>query len=181
MRQLRLHTDELASAAPPMAGGWGLPWRPPRGAHVWRLKRNCALRPGQYLAAMGLLMGISALVAIACWIRGIWLVPVFCCIELTAVSAAALAYARHAIDGETVVLVGNREVRVDVDRGLRHDRYVLPAQGLRLIRDEDGALYLRQGGTRLQVGAHAPAAVREAFAADLRDMLAGRWEPRPQA
>lgn len=173
MRRLSLNTDDLASAAPPAAGGWAFPWRPPRGSRVWRLKRNCALRPVQYAAGIGLLMGMSTLVALACWIRGIWLVPVFCGLELAAVGTAALAYARHAIDGETVTLTDAREVRVEVDQGLRHETYLLPAQGLRVIKDTDDTLWLRQGATRVQVGAHASAAVREAFEADLRAMLAG--------
>lgn len=174
MRHASLHTDDLVSAAPPTAGGWALAWRAPRGPRVWRLKRNCALRPSQYAGAIALLMGIAAVVALACWIRGIWLVPLFCCIELAAVAAAAVAYARHAIDGETVTLTDARDVRVEVDRGLRHETYLLPVQGLRLVKENAETLWLRQGATCIQVGQHAPPEVRDAFEADLRNMLAGR-------
>ncbi|WP_158515159.1 DUF2244 domain-containing protein [Bordetella sp. H567] len=181
MRHASLNTDDLVSAAPPTAGVWAPAWRPPPGRHVWRLKRNCALRPTQYAAAMGLLMGISAVVAIACWIGGIWLVPIFCCIELSAVAVAALAYARHAIDGETITLTETRDVRVEIDRGLRHETYLLQAQGLRLVKEDADTLWLRQGAIRIQVGGHAAPAMRDAFEAELRDMLAGRPGREPWA
>jgi uncharacterized membrane protein len=125
------------------------------------------------LAAIGLLMGISALVAIACWIRGIWLVPIFCCIELIGIAAAALAYARHAIDGEVVTLTEDRNIRVEVDRGIRHDAYTFLAQRLRVVRDSRDDLWLRDGGLCIQVGAHTSPVTRDMFEAELRKALAG--------
>ncbi|WP_082988050.1 DUF2244 domain-containing protein [Bordetella bronchialis] len=172
MRHTHIRPDEWMSASPPAS--WTLPWRAPPGPRVWRLKRNCALRPAQYFAAMGLLMGISAAVAIGCWIRGIWLVPVFCGIELIAIAGAALAYARHAIDGETITLTEAREVRVEIDRGPRHETHVLRVDGLRLLKEEADTLWLKQGATCIPVGRHASPAMRAAFEADLRKTLARR-------
>ena len=176
MRNLHADTDDLASASPPAGGVWTFPRLPPRGPRTWRLKRNCALRPNQYFAAIGLLMGISAAVAISCWIRGLWVVPIFCCIELAAIAAAALAYARHAIDGETITLTEDRDIRVEVDRGVRHDTYLLKEQGLRLIKDDSDILCLRQGTTCIQVGRYASPAARDAFEVGLRSALTGRTD-----
>jgi uncharacterized membrane protein len=171
MRDLRLRSDDLVSASPPGAGAWVFPWLPPRGPRTWRLKRNCALTPRQYLGAMGLLMGISALVAAGCWIRGIWLVPVFCGAELVAISAAAFAYACHAIDGETVTLTEDGHVRVDVDRGLKHAAHVLDSRRVRLVRTDANDLWLHQGPVRLEVGRYASASARDGFEAELRKAL----------
>jgi uncharacterized membrane protein len=174
MRDLRLYSDHLASASPPGAGAWVAPWRAPRGSRTWRLKRNCALRPYQFLAAMGMLMGLSALVALACWIRGLWLVPIFCSIELVAIAVAVLAYAPHAVDGEIVTLTAERQVRVEVDRGTRRDAYVFQAHRLRVVRDDKNALWLRDGDMRVKVGSHASESARDMFAAELREALSGR-------
>lgn len=174
MKDLRLPSDDIASASPPGAGTWRFPWQPPEGPRAWRLKRNCALRPRQYLAAMGLLMGLSALVAVACWIRGLWLVPVFCALELVAIGVAALAYARHAIDGEIVAFTDDGHLRVEVDRGRWHASHLFEPWRVRLVRTDAGELWLHHGGTRIPVGGHASPAVRDAFDAELREALRQR-------
>jgi uncharacterized membrane protein len=170
MRRFSEDIDELLSAAPPNGAAWRLPGGDWRGPRAWRLKRNCALRPPQYLAAIALLMGIAALVAVACWVRGIWVVPLFCGVELLAIAVAALAYARHAIDGEIVAVTPDKRVRVEVDRGLLHTSYVFEADRIRLIKPAEApdTLWLHHGATRIQLAGYTSGAVRDAFEGELR-------------
>jgi uncharacterized membrane protein len=173
MRRISQDIEELLSAAPPSGAVWCAPGGDRPGPHAWRLKRNCALRPAQYLAAIALLMSLAALVALACWIRGIWLVPLFCGLELVVIAVAALAYARHAIDGEIVAVTPDRHVRVEVDRGLTHTSYLFEADRVRLIKPADApdTLWLHHGATRVQLAACTSAAVRDAFEGELRSAI----------
>jgi uncharacterized membrane protein len=173
MRRISDDIDNMLSSAPPARGTWHVPHGSPRGPSTWRLKRNCALRPLQYLGAMGFLMSLSAVVAAACWIRGIWLVPLFCGIELLGIAAAAIAYARHAVDGEIVQLTGDGRVRVEVDRGLRHTAYLFLTNQVRLIRPTDApdTLWLHHGATRIELASYASPATRDAFENELRQAI----------
>ncbi|OZI20464.1 hypothetical protein CAL26_23490 [Bordetella genomosp. 9] len=177
MRLLRDDIQELLSAAPPADAARRVSAGRPRGPRSWRLKRNCALRPAQYLAAIGVLMGMSALVAVGCWIRGLWLVPVFCGAELLGITVAALAYAHHAIDGEIVRVDKDGQVHVDVDRGRRHDRYVFPSSQTRLVKPADapGTLWLHHGATRIELARYVSTDTREAFEGQLRQALRETW------
>ncbi|ARP87450.1 hypothetical protein CAL13_15455 [Bordetella genomosp. 9] len=173
MRDQRLRHEDGISASPPRTGGWDGVGRPSRRPRVWRLKRNCALLPSQYLASIALLMGLSAAVAISCWIRGLWVVPIFSCVELTAIGMAAFIYARHAVDGEIVTLTEDGRLRVEVDRGLLHSAYVFEPGRVRLIRTaaEPGRLWLCHGSTRIELCRYVQESVAQAFEADLRRAL----------
>ncbi|CAM3585567.1 DUF2244 domain-containing protein [Bordetella sputigena] len=177
MRLIRGDIDELLSAAPPADTSRFARDDGPGGPRRWRLKRNCALRPGQYLTGIGLLMGISALVAIGCWIRGLWLVPIFCGFELLGIAVAALAYAHHAIDGEIVQVLADGRVHIEVDRGLRHASYIFPSSQARLIKPGDApdALWLHHGATRIELAHYVSAEARDAFERQLRRALRESW------
>jgi uncharacterized membrane protein len=173
MRRFTQDIDELLSAAPPPGAVWWTRGGDPAGPRAWRLKRNCSLRPPQYLAAIALLMSLAALVALACWVRGIWLVPLFCGAELVVIAVAALAYARHAIDGEIVAVTQDRRLRVEIDRGLVHTCYLFDAGRVRLIKPAEApdTLWLHHGTTRVQLAAYTSAATRDAFEGELRRAL----------
>jgi uncharacterized membrane protein len=147
------------------------PPQPP--SRTWRLKANCALSPRQFMASIGALMGASSIVAICCALRGLWLVPVFCGAELLVIAVAALAYARHAIDGETVTLTCDGLVLVEADRGLRRTSHVFQLGQARLVRPdtEPGTLWLCQHTRRVRLGQHAPPAMLAAFESDLRQRI----------
>ena len=80
-----------------------------QGLH-WLLKRNCSVTPVQlgwvYISLCVLSAGIAGLF----WAMGAPLVMPFAGIELAAVGAAFMAYARHATDGERISLTAARLV-----------------------------------------------------------------------
>lgn len=171
MRDIRLINAELQAGAPPGGAAWPYSAPPPRDERRWRLKRNCALRPGQYAGAIAGLMTVAAVVAIACWIKGLWLVPVFCAVELTAVGAAALAYARHAVDGEVVTLTADGRLLVELDHGTRRRKLEFAAARVRLVKDADNFLWLRQGERQIELGRQLSGIARDTFEAELRRAL----------
>src|SRR6185295_11383634 len=81
----------------------------PGGAVVqWLLKRNCSFAPRQLLAFYASFCLLSLAIAGLFWLKGAVLVMPFAGVELLAVGAALLAYARHAADSETIRLLPGR-------------------------------------------------------------------------
>ena len=74
----------------------------------WQMKRNCALTPKQLLQCYGLLVCLSITVAVGFFLAGIWVIPIFTALELTAVTIGFLIYAKHALDYETIEIVDQR-------------------------------------------------------------------------
>ena len=81
----------FASAASPVAGDSSV---------QWLLRRNCSMTPTQLVAFYLSLCAWSLAIAGAFWWRGATLVMPFAGIEILAVGAALLVYARHAGDRE---------------------------------------------------------------------------------
>ncbi|MEO7152031.1 MAG: DUF2244 domain-containing protein, partial [Burkholderiaceae bacterium] len=75
----------------------------PAGAQ-WLLKRNCSIAPRQLFATFGVLVALTLAIASVCWVQGALLVLPFATLELLAVGAAMLLYARHAADFESIDL-----------------------------------------------------------------------------
>ena len=101
--------------APPSArqdGGWRfgrqqtvpLSW-------LFDLRRNVSITPRQLMGCYALLCVLSLLVAAGFWWRGVTIVSLFTGLELLAVGAALLVFARHAGDRETITLT-HREMSV---------------------------------------------------------------------
>jgi len=72
--------------------------------HEWLLKRNCSLAPGQLALVFASLAAVSLCIAAFFAVQGAWLVVPFACIEVLALGAAFVVYARHAADYERIVL-----------------------------------------------------------------------------
>src|SRR3954453_16961502 len=70
----------------------------------WLLRRNCSMTPTQLVAFYLSLSAWSLAIAGAFWWRGATLVMPFAGVEILAVGAALLVYARHAGDRERVIL-----------------------------------------------------------------------------
>ena len=73
----------------------------------WNFRRNCSVTPGQLAACFGLMACVSLTIGAFCWFQGAVLVLPFASLELLAVGAAFVVYARHALDGERIWLEGN--------------------------------------------------------------------------
>ena len=74
----------------------------------WLLSRNCSISPRQLGLVYGALCAASLLIAGFFFIQGATLILAFAGLELLAVGAALLVFARHAADRETLTLVGRR-------------------------------------------------------------------------
>lgn len=148
-------------------GGWQV---------VWKLKRNCSMAPGQMLGFFGVLCLISLTVATFFWHQGARMVMTFAWIELLAVGAAVLLYARHAADRELIALhrdtltvehaCGNRVERVEFQRAWV---CVEPRSGDRSLIELSGQ------GRRIAVGRFIRPELRRHLADELR--LALRRSP----
>ena len=70
------------------------------------MKRNCALTPKQLFQFYAVLVFFSLLVGIGFLIAWVWMIIIFTCIELSALTLGFLIYARHALDYEEIEING---------------------------------------------------------------------------
>lgn len=142
------------------------------GQREWILRRNCSITPRQLMQAYAALCGVSFSVAAFFTWHGAWYVLCFALLEMSAVGAAFLVWARHATDRERVALDADcllielvdaeqaRQFRLDP----RTTRIDMPAAYHRLIMVEEH-------GTKVEIGRFLPALRRRQFAGELRSEL----------
>ena len=75
---------------------------------IWKMRRNCALTPGQLLKFYIALVVLSLTVATGFLLAGVKIILIFTAIELTAVTVGFLIYCRHALDFEAVEISGTQ-------------------------------------------------------------------------
>jgi uncharacterized membrane protein len=140
----------------------------------WLLKRNCSLTPRQSAKAYLLLCTGSLSVALAFAVQGVWIVLAFALVELAAVGAALLHYARHALDREHIAL-SERCLLIERTEGEHTEQVRLDPQWTRIaLPDRKRALIeLESRGTRVEVGAFVTEATRQQVARELRRELRG--------
>jgi uncharacterized membrane protein len=142
------------------------------GSVQWLLRRNCSMTPLQLVAFYLSLCAWSLAVAGAFRFRGATLVMPFASVELIAVGAALIVYARHASDRERLVLEPGR-LTVECTLGSRTDQVefapawvrVEPAHGDRSLIEISGE------GKRVAVGRFVRPELRRALADELRAAL----------
>lgn len=138
----------------------------------WLLRRNCSVTPSQLLGFYGALCAISLLIALAFAWHGATVVLAFAGLELLAVGAALLVFARHAGDRELLTLHGAR-LRVEQHVGARvhHAEFAAPHLRVEPAAGQGSLVVLSAQGRTLQVGRHLRPEWREAFARELRRAL----------
>ena len=147
---------------------------PAQGAHshgavLWLLKRHCSLTPVQlgwlYVSLCCVSLGIAAFF----WVQGATMVMPFAWVELVAVGAAFVVYARHAGDGEKIVLEGGQLV-VELETAGRTERAEFNREWVRIEpKAEDGSLIEVSGqGRSVRVGRHVRPELRPALAREIR-------------
>jgi uncharacterized membrane protein len=138
----------------------------------WFLGRNCSVTPAQlgwlYASLCVVSLGIGAFF----WFQGALLVLPFAWVELGAVGAAFMLYARHAADREHILLQGRRLVvelesaghleRAEFDRDWVR---VEPAAGDRSLIELSGQ------GRSVNVGRFVRPELRPALAREIRQAL----------
>jgi uncharacterized membrane protein len=143
----------------------------------WKLLKNCSVSPKQLGLFYVSLCVVSLGIALMFWLHGAKLVTPFALLELIAVGAALLVYARHATDGERLMLEGN-ELVVEKSTAGRISRSVFHRQRVRVepvIHDQSLIELSGQGltgqGTRVQIGRHVRPELRPELARELRMAL----------
>ena len=138
----------------------------------WTLKRNCSISPRQMALFYASLCAVSLLLASFFTLQGAWYVLVFSAVEIGAVGAAFLYYARHAADREHIVLNG-RCLVVQVIESERSREYRFDVSGVRVDApgNKNSLVSLVSGATRLEVGRFLTQFKRHQFALELRSAL----------
>jgi uncharacterized membrane protein len=132
-----------------------------RTERSWTLRRNCCVSPGQCLAGIASLDGTLAILGLAALAYGLWVITLFCMVDLLAVSLAGLVYMRHARDGDTLHLLDDGSLIVEAERGSDMTRQIFNRNwvhvDLERSRDPQSAeLWLRQGARRMRIGEFVP-------------------------
>lgn len=144
-----------------------------QGIH-WFLKRNCSVTPSQlgwlYASLCVVSLGIGAFF----WVQGARLILPFAWLELAAVGAAFVVYARHATDGERISLQGARLV-VELETAGRLERAEFLRESVRIEpKAGDWSLIEVFGqGRSVQVGRYVRPELRPVLARELRTALRG--------
>ncbi|OOG41272.1 DUF2244 domain-containing protein [Polaromonas sp. A23] len=140
----------------------------------WQLKRNCSVTPAQLLGLYVSLCVVSLGIAGFFWVQGATLVMPFAWLELVAVGLAFRTYARHAKDGERIVLQGSYLV-VELESAGRLERAEFNRECVRVEpRSGDGSLIEVSGqGSSVSVGRHVRPELRPALAREIRHALRG--------
>jgi uncharacterized membrane protein len=138
------------------------------------LKRNCSISPAGLLCVFVALSVVSAAIGIGFAIAGAWPVLPFVGLEVVALGAAFVLYARRAADYERIELAPGRLV-VEVSQAERLERYELDPRRARVVVEQGegyGArVLLREAGQEVEVGRHLDALSRVAFAGELSRRL----------
>jgi uncharacterized membrane protein len=139
----------------------------------WVLGRNCALGPRQLGMCIAALAAATLLIGALFAVHGYWLILLFAGIQVLALGASFLAYARHAADRERIVTSGSR-LLVEWTCGTHVSRTEREAKWLRVdYGGQPGDLIrLVVGGTTIEVGRYVPGERRGMLARELRSVLA---------
>jgi len=138
----------------------------------WRLLRNCSITPRELGFVYLSLCTVSLVVAAFFFFQGAPFIAAFAGLELLAVGAALLVFARHARDRETLTLVG-RSLKVEQCIGTRVQRTDFAADWLRVepAAGQGSLVELSGHGQQVRVGRFLRPELRGAFARELRHAL----------
>lgn len=142
------------------------------GGVQWLMKRNCSISPRQLGIVFISLCVVSAAISAFFLVQGAPYVAAFAGVELLAVGAAMLVFARHAGDHEQLTLVG-RSLLVEQTVAGRAQHVTWSADWLRVEPQAgQGSLVQLSGrGRTLHVGRFLRPELRSAFAQELRQAL----------
>ena len=123
------------------------------GIKRWQMRRNCALSPKQLLQFYIALVCLSAIVGAGFLLAGIWVIPIFTILELSAVTLGFLIYCRHALDCETIEIDGKRLV-VKKFIGYKESVFEFNAQWAKIERPIEGSktFHISQSTLHVELG-----------------------------
>ena len=146
-----------------------LPFRDGNAGFSLILKRNCSISPAGLAGVFGALAAVVLAIGAAFTVAGAWLVLPFAGLEVMALVAAYLAYARRAADYERIELAAGR-LTVEVAEAQTTSRYEMEARRARVCLENEQVV-LRGVGEELRLGRHLDAESRAEFAAELQKRL----------
>ena len=119
----------------------------------WQMRRNCALTPKQLLQFYIALVCLSLIVATGFFLAGVWVIPIFTALELTAVTIGFLIYCRHALDSETIEVDGKR-LMVKKFIGYKEIFYEFNTQWAKIEPPIEGSkiFHISQSNMRVELG-----------------------------
>jgi uncharacterized membrane protein len=119
----------------------------------WQMRRNCALTPKQLLKFYIALVCLSIAVASGFLLAGIWVIPVFTALELTAVTLGFLIYCRHALDYEAIEIIDRRLI-VRKFIGYKESVYEFNTQWAQIEAPAAGqkVFFISQSNQRVELG-----------------------------
>lgn len=140
----------------------------------WFLKRNCSVTPAQLGWLYASLCVVSLSIGLFFWQQGATLVLPFAWLELAAVGAAFLTYARHAADGERISLQGGQLV-VELENAGRLERAEFHRDWVRVEPSAGGGSLIEVSGRgkSVSVGRYVRPELRPALAREIRQALRG--------
>ena len=138
----------------------------------WFLRRNCSISPSQLVLVYLSLCIVSLGIGTAFWFHGASFVLTFAGAELVMVGAAFLLYARHASDGERILLAGPQLV-VEFENGGKMQRAEFRRDWVRVEpHSGDGSLIeLSAHGRSINVGRFVRPELRPVLAKEIRMAL----------
>lgn len=119
----------------------------------WQMRRNCALTPKQLLQFYIALVCLSLIVATGFYLAGVWMIPIFTALELSAVTIGFFIYCRHALDSETIEIEGKR-LLVKKFIGYKETLYEFNTQWARIEQpnEDDKTFFIAQSNLRVELG-----------------------------
>lgn len=146
---------------------------------VWTLKRNCSMSPRQFALLFVSLAIVSTGIALTVFaFSGAWWILVFALVEVVALVAAFVAYARHAGDYERIVVTpdaliiefnsATRVVRQQSHPAFARVQYPSSGQG---AGGDDSLIGLALAGKAVEVGRFVPRLKRAGLAQEIRAQL----------
>ena len=142
------------------------------GAVAWRFQRNCSLTPLELVRCYLGLCALSMCVAAFFWFQGVRFVLPFTGLEMLALGAAMLFYARHARDQETIEM-DSRRVHVEHRCGNRLDQVDFDAAWVRVepASNDRSLVELSGQGRQIAVGRFLRPELRSQLAEEIRQGL----------
>ena len=142
----------------------------------WRLKRRCALTPRQLLLSYGVLVASSLSIALFFGWHGVWMIPLWCLLEITVAGALYLLYMVHAADGEQISFSTEGHLAIEVVRGMNTSHYRMNAAWAHLERggDRKERLWLCCSPQRVEVATQLGTREKRRVERELKQALAER-------
>ena len=139
---------------------------------AWRLLRNCSVTPAQLGGLYASLCVVSLGIASAFWMQGATMIMPFAWLELLVVGVAFLVYARHATDGERIVLQGGHlTVEQTMAGKLQRSEFNRAWVRVEPQASDHSLIELSGQGRKVHIGRHIRPELRPALAREIRMAL----------